>query len=291
VFNVDELDKKRKLLTAFVLPGCELIRKAMSHTSFERDHHMTLVAIARHGERINKSPRDVKLRVGDSLLLECAPGSADQEIKGLPFFDVDEDAIPKYGAKTLVSTLIMVGMIALSSFGVLSLVQSAMVAAAAMLVFRCCSPTQAMKSIDWSLLMIFAGSVVIGNAIEKTGIATFLANGVMSVCGSRPLLVMSLMCLTATFITEFISNTAAGAIFYPIVYQSAVSMGCNPLPFLIALMIAVSSSFATPIGSPTHLLVYGPGGYKFSDFLKIGIPMNLIILITNLVVVNLVYPL
>jgi len=196
---------------------------------------------------------------------------------------------PQIGAKTVVSALIMLGMILLSSFNVLSLLQSAAVAAAAMLIFRCCTPQQAMKSIDWSVLMIFAGSVVIGTAIQKTGIAEALANGVMHLCGNKPLLVMILLSLTATFVTEFISNTAAGAIFFPIVYHAAVTMGCDPMPFMISLMIAVSSSFATPIGSPTHLLVYGPGGYKFSDFMKIGIPMNLIILAANILIVNLVY--
>ncbi len=197
---------------------------------------------------------------------------------------------PQINWKTVVSALIMLGMILLSSLNVMSLLSSAVVAAAAMLVFRCCSPTQAMKSIDWSVLMIFAGSVVIGTAIQKTGIAEALANGVMNLCGGKPLLVMILMSLTATFVTEFISNTAAGAIFFPIVYHAATAMGCDPMPFLISLMIAVSSSFATPIGSTTHLLVYGPGGYKFSDFMKIGIPMNLIILTANILIVNLVYP-
>ena len=197
---------------------------------------------------------------------------------------------PQINWKTVVSALIMLGMILLSSLNVMSLLSSAVVAAAAMLIFRCCSPTQAMKSIDWSVLMIFAGSVVIGTAIQKTGIAEALANGVMNLCGGKPLLVMILMSLTATFVTEFISNTAAGAIFFPIVYHAATTMGCDPMPFLISLMIAVSSSFATPIGSTTHLLVYGPGGYKFSDFMKIGIPMNLIILAANILIVNLVYP-
>ena len=197
---------------------------------------------------------------------------------------------PQINWKTVVSALIMLGMILLSSLNVMSLLSSAVVAAAAMLIFRCCSPTQAMKSIDWSVLMIFAGSVVIGTAIQKTGIAEALANGVMNLCGGKPLLVMIMMSLTATFVTEFISNTAAGAIFFPIVYHAATAMGCDPIPFLISLMIAVSSSFATPIGSTTHLLVYGPGGYKFSDFMKIGIPMNLIILAANILIVNLVYP-
>ena len=197
---------------------------------------------------------------------------------------------PQINWKTVVSALIMLGMILLSSLNVMSLLQSAVLAAAAMLIFRCCTPTQAIKSIDWSVLMIFAGSVVIGTAIQKTGVAEALANGVMHVCGGRPLLVMSMMCLTATFVTEFISNTAAGAIFFPIAYHAAVTMGCDPMPFLISLMIAVSSSFATPIGSTTHLLVYGPGGYKFSDFMRIGIPMNLIILAANIFIVSLVYP-
>ncbi len=202
----------------------------------------------------------------------------------------DESIESKTGVKTVVSTLIMIAMIALSSFNVLTLLQSATLAAAAMIIFRCCTPAQALKAIDWNILMVFAGSVVIGTAIEKTGIAADLAKGVMTLCNGKPLLVMSMMCLTATFVTEFISNTAAGAMFYPIVYESAVAMGCDPMPFLISLMIAVSSSFATPIGSPTHLLVYGPGGYRFSDFLKIGLPMNFIILATNLLIVNLVFP-
>ena len=183
----------------------------------------------------------------------------------------------------------MIAMIVLSSLEIMPLLQSAMLAAIAMLVFRCCTPTQVMKAIDWNILMIFAGSVVIGTAIQKTGIAEVMANGMMSLCGDNPLLVMAMMCFAGTFLTEFISNTAAGAIFYPIVYQAAVSMGVSPLPFIISLMIAVSSSFATPIGSPTHMLVYGPGGYRFGDFLKIGIPMNFIILAVNLIIVNLIY--
>ena len=289
VFRMNELDRQRTLRTAYVLPGCDLLRKKVSATTFERDNHLTVIAIARMGERINQSPRDTRLRVADLLLMECVPGSVDPDIKGLAFVD-PSDTVPQYSHKTLVSSLILVGMILLSSLKVLSLVQSAIVAAIAMMVFRCCTPAQAGRSVDWGILMVFAGSVVIGKAIEKTGLATILAQGVMNFCGSEPYLVMSMMCLTATFVTEFVSNTAAGAIFYPIVYQSAVSMGCDPMPFLISLMIAVSSSFATPIGSPTHLLVYGPGGYRFTDFLKIGLPMNVIILIANLLVVNLLYP-
>ena len=290
VFDMNELNEDRKLRTAYIMPGCELIGKKISKTTIERDHKLTLVAVARYGERITQSPRDIELKMGDSLLLECAPRTEGVEkVRRLQFYDSSE-FLPNSGYKTLISTLIMIGMIVLSSLEIMPLLQSAMLAAIAMLIFRCCSPTQAMKAINWNILMIFAGSVVIGTAIQKTGIAETMANGMMSLCNGQPLLVMSMMCLVATFLTEFISNTAAGAIFYSIVYHAAITMGVNPMPFIISLMIAVSCSFATPIGSPSHMLVYGPGGYRFTDFLKIGFWMNLIILAVNLTVVNLLYP-
>ena len=195
------------------------------------------------------------------------------------------------GPKTLISTLIMIAMVVVSALGVMPLLQCAFIAAAAMLIFHCCTPNQAMKAINWDILMVFAGSVVLGLAIQKTGIAERLAFGILDVCGTNPIVVMAAICFVGTFITEFISNTAAGAMFFPIMYEAAEKLGYEPYPFLIALMISVSSSFATPIGSPTHMLVYGPGGYRFSDFMRIGLLMNLIILAANIFIVNIVYPL
>ena len=185
----------------------------------------------------------------------------------------------------------MIAMVALSALGVMSLLKCATLAVLAMLIFRCCTPEQAMRSINWDILMVFACSAVLGLAIEKTGIAERMANGILDICGTNPIVVMTAVCFAGTFITEFISNTAAGAMFFPIMYEAAVKLGYEPYPFLIALMIAVSSSFATPIGSPTHMLVYGPGGYRFSDFLRIGLIMNIIILVANIFIVNVVYPL
>ncbi len=204
---------------------------------------------------------------------------------------VKGEEVVNIGPKTLISTTIMIAMVALSALGVMPLLQCAFIAAAAMLIFHCCTPNQAMKSINWDILMVFAGSVVLGLAIQKTGIAERLAFGILDVCGTNPIVVMTAICFVGTFITEFISNTAAGAMFFPIMYEAAEKLGYEPYPFLIALMVSVSSSFATPIGSPTHMLVYGPGGYRFSDFLRIGLLMNLIILAANIFIVNVVYPL
>ena len=199
----------------------------------------------------------------------------------------DSDSTSKKG---LVSTFILIAMVALSAFKVLPLLNCCLLAATAMIITRCCTSSQAMKSIDWNIIIVFAGSVCIGKAIEQTGIAQAIANGLLEVCGTNPYIVLFCMCLVATFITEFISNTAAGAMFYPIAMSAALALGVNPLTFCVALMIAASSSFATPIGSPTHTLVYVPGGYKFSDFLKVGLIMNLIILVANIFITTIVFP-
>ena len=292
VFTLSEIDSSRQLRTAYVTFGSSLIGKSIGGTTFEKDNGLVLVAVARRGERIKQSPREVVLQAGDTLLLDCPPNMKINESSltaKLHFFDSDQ--VPNIGKKTLISTTIMMAMVVLSALNVIPLLQCAFLAAIAMLIFRCCNVDQAMKAINWEILMVFAGSVVLGIAIQKTGIAERLAFGILDVCGDNPIVVMTAICFVGTFITEFISNTAAGAMFFPIMYQAAEKLGYEPFPFLVALMISVSSSFATPIGSPTHMLVYGPGGYRFSDFMRIGLLMNLIILAANIFIVNIIYPL
>ena len=292
VFTLSEIDSSRQLRTAFVTFGSSLIGKSIGGTTFEKDNGLVLVAVARRGERIKQSPREVVLQAGDTLLLDCPPNMKINESSltaKLHFFDSDQ--VPNIGKKTLISTTIMMAMVVLSALNVIPLLQCAFLAAIAMLIFRCCNVDQAMKAINWEILMVFAGSVVLGIAIQKTGIAERLAFGILDVCGDNPIVVMTAICFVGTFITEFISNTAAGAMFFPIMYQAAEKLGYEPFPFLVALMVSVSSSFATPIGSPTHMLVYGPGGYRFSDFMRIGLLMNLIILAANIFIVNIIYPL
>ena len=292
VFTMSELDMNVQIRTAYVNFGSSLIGKTMIGSSFEKDNNLMLAAVARRGERINEAPRQVVLQAGDTLLFLCPKNiniNTSTLTSDLCFFDSDD--VPNIGRGTLVSTTIMILMVVLSALNVMPLLQCAFLAAMAMLAFRCCTPAQAMKSINGEILMVFAGSVVLGLAIQKTGIAERLAFGILDVCGTNPLVVMTAICFVGTFITEFISNTAAGAMFFPIMYQAAEKLGYEPFPFLVALMISVSSSFATPIGSPTHMLVYGPGGYRFSDFMRIGLLMNIIILAANILIVNIIYPL
>ena len=292
VFSMSEVDRNRQLRTAYVNFGSSLIGTTIGGSLFEKENNLSLVAVARRGKRIKEVPRQVVLQAGDTLLLECPPRlnvSTDRLSSQLHFFDSEQ--VVNIGPTSFISAVIMIAMVALSALNVLPLLQCAFIAAAAMLLLRCCSAEQAMKAINWDILMVFAGSVVLGLAIQKTGIAERLALGILDVCGTNPLVVMTAICFVGTFITEFISNTAAGAMFFPIMYEAAEKLGYEPYPFLIALMVSVSSSFATPIGSPTHMLVYGPGGYRFSDFMRIGLLMNLIILAANIFIVNIIYPL
>lgn len=291
VFSINEVDSNRKLRMANVRFSSSLVGTRMVDTDFEERNNMVLIAIAREGERINQSPREIVIEKGDTLLLECPPRSKSESAltPDLQFFE--SSLIPQEGKKTLTSSLILLAMIICSSLNIIPLLQASFLAAFAMIILRCCSINQARESIDWGLLMVFAGSISLGSAIEYTGIASKIAEGILSVCGSNPMFALAGICFAATFLTEFTSNTATAAIFFPITYQIAVTLGVNPLTFCVALMIAVSSSFATPIGSPTHMMVYGPGGYRFVDFMRIGLPMNFIILAADLFIVPLLFPL
>ena len=291
IFSLDEVDMNRKLRMVTVGYKSSFIGSCMCNTSFEEDNNLVLVAIAREGEVVKGSPREVEMKAGDTLLLDCSQRFRVDSYSKYNLLEMDSTSLYKPDVRTLYSSLIMIAMVAVSSLGYLTLLQAAFIAAFAMIACRFCSIEQARESIDWRLLMIFAGSISLGTAIQDTGIAEWISQGILVLCDGSALVAFAGICLVGTFITEFTSNTATAAIFFPIAYQTAVNMDANPLTFCVGLMVAVSSSFATPIGSPTHMIVYGPGGYRFSDFARIGIPMNFIIWIANLFITLLLFPL
>ena len=291
VFALNEVDGNRRLQMANVKFTSSLVGKKMKDTDFEENNDVVLVAVAREGERIQESPREVVLEKGDTLLLECSPSflkRSENYASELQLFDSEK--VPNIGSKTVLSAFIMLAMILLSSFNVLPLMSSCFLAAFAMIITHCCSIRQARESIDWGILLIFAGSVCMGLAIEKVGLAELLAANLLSFSGNSPLLTLTCVCLCAIILSELVSNTAAAAILYPVAYQAALTMNVNPMTFCIGLLIAVSCCFASPVGSPTHMLVYGPGGYRFSDFMRLGLIMNVIILAATLFITPIVFP-
>ena len=292
VFSLSETSRNAHLRTASVSFGSPLIGKTIGDSTIERDYDLILVAVARRGRRIEASPREVELQAGDTLLFECPRNMkayAERLSSQLQFSDFQE--VFEIGPKTLVSTLIMVVMLVLTSLDVVSLLQGTVMAALAMLICRCCTISQAMDSLNWNVLMGMAGSIVLGTAITKTGIAESIATGILGMCGTHPLVVMVAVCAVAALFTQLIMNVAVGAMFFPIMYQAAVQIGYEPVTFLVALMIAVNTSFATPIGAPSNMMVYAPGGYRFSDFMRIGIPLTFIITVIGIAATCLVFPL
>lgn len=293
VYNISEIDNNRKLRTAYVNFGSDLIGTCMSKSSFERRNDMVLVAVARQGKRVDQQPREVVLAAGDTLLLECPP-KKDSEIennfkRSLTFFD--SQFIPQLGPHTIISAAILIIMFILSSFKVMSLLTCTMVAAGASLIFRCCRMTKIVKYIDWNFLLVLGSLVVFSTAITNTGVVTRIADVILNLCNNNPYIIITVMCVIASLASEFTSNVAMGAVFFPIVYQQALLLGCNPMPFVIAIMTAVSISYCTPIGSSTIMMIYGPGGFKFTDFWRIGIWMHLLMLIVDLVTIFLFFPL
>lgn len=290
VFSVNEQEEDRNFCTAYVCFGSSLINTRLGKSSFEKDHEMTLVAVSRRGERIDQPPREVILRAGDSLLFTYPiHKKIDKSTmkKDLQFFDIADSS--GMGSSPLVSSAILIGMVILIATGVLPLLQGALIAAGAMLIFGCCSPSQAMESIDWSLLVTVGGGITLGTALQKTGIAEQMAISILGICGDNPLIVMIAICLVAAVVTEFISNTAAAALMFPIMYNAVVGIQCNPLPFAIALILSVNSAFMTPIGTTLNLMTYGPGGYSANDFLRIGLPVKLAYLATAILTISLIY--
>ncbi len=292
VRSMNEINKNYELRIAFVNFYSKLIGKTIGGSTLERDNNMVLVAVARRGKRIEAAPREVELQAGDTLLFECPRKTntyAEHLASMLQFSDFQE--VVKIGPNAIISSLIMTVMMILTAMNVVSLLYGTVLAALSMLLFRCCTINQAMDSISWRALMSLAGSIVLGMAIAKTGIAQKIAFAVISMVGTQPILVMLGVCLAAMMITQLVENVAVTAMFFPVMYQAAVQVGYEPAPFLLALMIAANASYSTPIAASPNMLVYGPGGYRFSDYMRIGIPLTIIVTITGVAAVILAYPL
>lgn len=293
VWSINDIDTKRKMRTAYVNFGSSLIGRSMSECHFEQKNNVALVAVARQGNRVNGQPREIRLEAGDSLLLECPPNEdrrLEQNNRGkVTFFD--SHFVPQLGKKTITSAIILGLMFLISSFHLLPLMASTMFAAGLMMLFGCCRITGVTKYIEWELLLILGATVVFSVAITKTGVADTIAHQVLHLCGNNPYVVMAVMCILASIVSEFVSDVGSSAVFFPIMYQQAEMLGCNPMPFVMSLMLSVTISFASPIGSNTHMLIYGPGSFKFTDFARLGIVMHIVLLTVALGLVTLIYPL
>jgi di/tricarboxylate transporter len=172
----------------------------------------------------------------------------------------------------------------------MSMLQATILASIAMLVTQCCSPRRALGSIEWSVLLVIAAALAVGEALESTGAAGAIASTFISISGDNPWIALNVIYGITTILTEVITNNAAAALIFPIAISLAENLQVDFMPFVIAIMIAASASFATPIGYQTNMMVYGPGGYKFTDFMRIGIPLNLLFWLVTVIITPFIFP-
>ena len=189
------------------------------------------------------------------------------------------------------SLAVLLVVILLTTLNVLPIMLAAILGAVAMVVTQCLTIEEAYKAIDWKIIFLLAGVLPLGLAIESSGMALWIANNVLQpMAGSGPVLMLAVFYLVTALLTEAVSNNAAAAILAPFAFSTALAMDIDPRPLLIAITFAASTSFATPIGYKTNTMIYSPGGYRFTDFTKVGVPLILIFWGISVLIIPLIWP-
>jgi di/tricarboxylate transporter len=292
LFEIKTSRPDRCFVEAVVSNSNRFIGRSIVGSHFRTLYDAVIVAISRDGKQIGGSLGSVILEEGDTLLLETNPQFYLRNKNSQDFHlisQLEESAAPRYN-KAILSCVVMLSMIFCATFFDIGMFTASVIAAAVLLVTRCISFSQAYKSVDMQVLLVIIAAFGIGKAMEKTGAAAFIAHFMVGLGGGSPWMALSMLYITTSILTEMVTNNAAALILWPISLAMANQMGVSWTPFAFAIMMGASASFATPIGYQCNMMVFGPGGYRFSDFLKIGIPMNLIGWIICSILIPIIWP-
>jgi di/tricarboxylate transporter len=273
-----------------------VIGRTIRESAFRTRYDAAVIAVYRNGHRIAGKIGDIELAAGDALLLQAHATFAQRHRNNRDFLLVSklEGTQPLRQHRAMASIAIMVGMVLVASLenvlGV-SVFHAALVGAALMGLLGCLSAEQARRSIDVPVLLAIIGALTIGQAIQTTGLAVATAGvivGFFQQFGTWAVL-LGIYLLTL-FFTELVTNNAAAALAFPIARATATAMGVDLMPFVVVVAIAASAGFATPLGYQTHLMVFAPGGYRFADFMRMGLPLDILCMIVAVVVTPLIFP-
>jgi len=310
VFKLDAPRSHRCLIEAVISDRCPILGKTIRDGRFRSRYNAVVIGVAREGERLKGKIGDIVLRRGDTVLLEAHPSFVEAHRHSRDFYLVSpiEDSKPPRYEKAGTALVILLGMVLVVSLseslgditlmlgslkialGRITMLKGALLAAAAMLAFRCCTLTEVRRAIDWQVLVAIGAAIGIGTSLEATGAARSVAGYVVDSVGHNPWLALLMIHAMTSLLTELVTNNAAAALMFPFALATAQQLDVNPMPFVISIITAASASFATPLGYQTNLMVYGPGGYRFSDYLRIGIPMNILVTLITVTIAPLVWP-
>ena len=292
--NFEPVEESETVLMEGVIgPQSRLVGRRLAGLGLARLYSVYVLAIHRRGESMAGQMNDLRFEVGDTVLLE-GPARGMRQI-----FDegdlsnltqTSEKAIKRDKAPIAVAAVMAV--MALAAFEVLPIAALAIIAATIVVATGCLDHMDAYKSIRWDILMLIFGMLALGAAMEKTGAAALIVENLAALVGGLgPFAILAMLYIITSALTEIISNNAAAILLTPIAIGLGQQIGVDPRPFVVAVMFAASASFATPIGYQTNTLVYAAGGYRFTDFLKIGLPLNILMLLVAVSVIPLFWPL
>lgn len=290
--GINSFSHARTMAEVVVSNSFPLLGKTIREARFRTHYNAVVIAVARNGERLNQKIGNITLTAGDTLLLEAFPSFIEQQKNSRDFYLVSTlaDAKRPNHDKSLLAVIIMLCMVFSVTLGWLSMFKAAFLAAGVMVVTGCINAGSARRSVDWMVLIVIAASIGIGVALTKTGAASAIAYQLVTFADSEPLLALAMIYLMTVLCTELITNNAAAVLMFPIALVTAQQLDVSMMPFIIAIMFAASCSFATPIGYQTNLMVYGPGGYRFSDYLRFGLPITFILAIMALNIIPIIWP-
>lgn len=292
VFKLDIPRSERCLIEAVVSNTCSVVGKSIREGKFRTQYNAVVLAVARNGERLRGKIGNIRLKPGDTLLLEANSNFLSQQRISNDFYLVNgiPDSEPLRHEKAPLAIAILGVMVFLASIGWMSMLKAAVLASVIMLLTGCCSCVRALRNIEWSVLLVIGAALSIGKALESTGAAGAIASSLIQFSGDNPWLALAIIYGVTNLLTEAITNNAAAALVFPIALALSQNLQVSFMPFAIAIMIGASASFSTPIGYQTNLMVYGPGGYKFTDFMRIGIPLNILFWMITIALTPVFYP-
>ncbi|OIJ19433.1 SLC13 family permease [Anaerobacillus alkalidiazotrophicus] len=281
-----------KLVEAVVSHQSSLVQKTVKETKFRSKYGAGVVAVHRNDERINNKVGDINLKPGDTLLLLTNKDFENRWSSSRDFYLIspikEADVIDP--RKSIIAMVTLLSMILLAAFNILPMFKSALLAVIVLFLTKTITFVGARKYIQFDVLLLIACAIGVGIALEQTGAASLIASYFIKISkGAGIIGAIIVVYLLTTIFTEIITNNAAAVLMVPISLAIANQLSVDPMAFFVAIAIAASASFATPIGYQCNLIVYGPGGYRFSDYLKIGIPLNIMYLIVTVVIVYFVW--
>lgn len=267
-----------KLVEVIIPAGSEWVGRTLGTLDFQRRYGATVVAVRAHNRTVQQRLSQVELAVGDALLV-LGPAEALDQLRADPnvltLQPVDEPVLRRH--KIPVAVAVVAGVMLLTALNVLPVMVSAIIGCIALVVFRCITLDEAYSAVDWRVIFLLAGTWPLGLALEKTGAAAGIAQAVSWLTGEgNPWIALAMLYAVTALLTEFLSNNATAVLLTPVAISLADSLGVDPKPFLMAVCFAASTSFATPLGYQTNAMVYHAGGYRYTDFVRVGLPLNLL---------------